>query len=1097
MDESTLASLLTLNAPQALASNQKNLKKLGGPDGILDLLETSLHDGIASDSIASRESTFGQNFTPSAPPPTFLSLLIDSVVEDATVQILIVSALVSLAVGVYDDPSSGWIEGTAIIAAVVIVAFVTAGNDYQKEQQFRKLEDVAVSAKDVKVIRDGETHELSSKEVVVGDVVLLEPGDKIPADGILTLCDAGGVVTDESSLTGEIDGVEKANFDTKTDPFLLSGCNVSSGSGHMVVIAVGKHSQWGVIKASLEKEQAQTPLQEKLDDMAAMIGYIGMAAAAATFIALMVIRFLAIKNNTLDLSTDEGWFQTILEAFIIAVTIVVVAVPEGLPLAVTISLAFSTKKMLKDNNLIRHLHACETMGNATNICSDKTGTLTENKMKVVDGVFGEVTFNNTSTLSSDVKLRVVECIANCSTATVESGTNHVIGNKTEGGMLLMLQHEEWKTERDYHQIRDASRFGENGGGRIFPFSSEKKSMSVLVDANAPQTATSNGNEHTKSTPRKSTRGKKAAPAASADASFRLYHKGAAERVLENCDFYTAKNGEVKKMTAAKKKEFNKYIHQYALRALRCIALTHRDDCQEDVDVHTIDGETCADELENGLTLDAIVGIADPLRPEVPGAISVCHRAGITVRMVTGDNLETAVAIAKEAGIMTEDGIAMEGAEFRELTPAQLDEILPNLQVLARSSPNDKMILVQRLNGALLPEDEEAWKLLHPLNNWKKDKDKLLPGYAAEWKAARENGVGEVVGVTGDGTNDGPALKAADVGMSMGISGTDVAKDASDIVILDHNFTSFVKAVLWGRSVYDNIRKFLQFQLTVNVVALTITFVSSVGGYAPPLNAVMMLWVNLIMDTMGALALGTEPPSDTLLMRRPYKRDASLISLPMWRNIFFQSVFQLILLGWLLFEGPEFFTCADGSKHHFTLLFNAFVFAQIFNEFNAREIGDTFDPLNNILKSPMFLGVIVSTIVGQYFIVEFGGDFTSTVPLTQEEWVITAMMGAFSVPLGLFMRIVPVSESESSFAGEKKEGQDEGASKQGLGEKIWNLLFIVFLMLVAYVVYEVQTEDRYDWDVDSCQKIVLELIDGWVDNYNSIDNPDLDVVKQEL
>ncbi|GMH91575.1 hypothetical protein TrVE_jg5534 [Triparma verrucosa] len=1083
MDESTLASLLTMNAPQALASNQKALKKLGGPDGLLDLLETSLHDGIASASISERTGTFGANFTPSAPPPTFLSLLIDSVVEDATVQILIVSALVSLAVGVYDDPETGWIEGAAIIAAVVIVAFVTAGNDYQKEQQFRKLEDVAVSAKDVKVIRDGETHELSSKEVVVGDVVLLEPGDKIPADGVLMLCDAGGVVADESSLTGEIDGVEKANFDnSKTDPFVLSGCNVTSGSGHMVVVAVGRHSQWGVIKASLEKEQAQTPLQEKLDDMAAMIGYIGMAAAAATFIALMAIRFLALKNNTIDLSSDEGWFAAVLEAFIIAVTIVVVAVPEGLPLAVTISLAFSTKKMLKDNNLIRHLAACETMGNATNICSDKTGTLTENKMKVVDGVFGEVDFADAGTLSADVKTRVVECIANCSTASVESGTNHVIGNKTEGGMLLMLQSAEWKTERDYHQIRDASRFGEVGGGRIFPFSSEKKSMSVLVDVNASAAAANGG--------KKSTRGKQAAAAGS---SFRLYHKGAAERVLENCAFYTTKNGDVKKMTAAKKKAFNKYIHEYALRALRCIALAHRDDCQDDVDVHTIDGETCAEELEHGLTLDAIVGIADPLRPEVPGAIKVCQRAGITVRMVTGDNLETAVAIAKEAGIMTEDGIAMEGAEFRELTPAQLDEILPNLQVLARSSPNDKNILVQRLNGALLPEDEEAWKALHPLANWKKDKDKLLPGYVAEWKAARENGVGEVVGVTGDGTNDGPALKAADVGLSMGISGTDVAKDASDIVILDDNFTSIVKAVLWGRSVYDNIRKFLQFQLTVNVVALTITFVSSVGGYAPPLNAVMMLWVNLIMDTMGALALGTEPPSESLLLRRPYKRNSSLISLPMWRNIFFQSVFQLILLGWLLFEGPEFFTCADGSKHHFTLLFNAFVFAQIFNEFNARDIGDTFDPLNKILKSPMFLGVIVSTIVGQYCIVEFGGDFTSTVPLTQEEWVITAMMGAFSVPLGLFMRLVPISESESSFAGEKKEGQAEAGSKQGLGEKIWNLLVIAFLGLSAYVIYEVQTEERYGWDVVSCQKIVLELVDGWVENYNSIDNPDLDVV----
>ena len=358
---------------------------------------------------------------------------------------------------------------------------------------------------------------------------------------------------------------------------------------------------------------------------------------------------------------------------------------------------------------------------------------------------------------------------------------------------------------------------------------------------------------------------------------------------------------------------------------------------------------------------------------------------------------------------------MTGEQFRKLTPAQLDEKLPRLQVLARSSPEDKHILVQRLNGALIPKTEEEWIERHPGKDYATQKDLLLPGYYSEWAASR-NGVGEVVGVTGDGTNDGPALKAADVGLSMGISGTDVAKNASDIIIMDDKFSSIVKAVLWGRSVFDNIRKFLQFQLTVNVVALTITFLSAVVGYQPPLNAIMMLWVNLIMDTMGALALGTEPPGADLLNRQPYKRDASLISLPMWRNILIQSSYQLGMLIFLLKEGPGIFGCVDGSEHHFTIIFNAFVFCQVFNEFNAREIGDIFSPFKNLGTSPMFLLVIVFTVIAQYLIVEFGGEFTQTTHLTSHEWVVCVLLGAGSIPVGFLMRLFPVSEDPESFAG---------------------------------------------------------------------------------
>lgn len=358
----------------------------------------------------------------------------------------------------------------------------------------------------------------------------------------------------------------------------------------------------------------------------------------------------------------------------------------------------------------------------------------------------------------------------------------------------------------------------------------------------------------------------------------------------------------------------------------------------------------------------------------------------------------------------------------------------------------------------MPATEEEWLKVHPGKDFETYQDKLLPGYLDEWAESR-GGVGEVVGVTGDGTNDGPALRAADVGLSMGMSGTDVAKKASDIIIMDDRFSSIVKAVLWGRSVFDNIRKFLQFQLTVNVVALTITFLSAVAGYQPPLNAVMMLWVNLIMDTMGALALGTEPPSIELLDRRPYRRDASLISLPMWRNILCQSVYQLMVLVFLLNRGPDIFGCEDGSTHHFSLIFNAFVFCQVFNEFNAREIGDRFDPIRYIGKSQMFLMVIFFTVVAQWLIIEYGGDFTQTYPLNLEEWQYTVSLGAGSIPVGLFMRLIPVSEDPESFAGIERKGDRKK------GQQSWLTVLVLFLIPVfGAIVYQLFKEiDELDED----------------------------------
>merc|ERR1711871_1066075 len=381
---------------------------------------------------------------------------------------------------------------------------------------------------------------------------------------------------------------------------------------------------------------------------------------------------------------------------------------------------------------------------------------------------------------------------------------------------------------------------------------------------------------------------------------------------------------------------------------------------------------------------------------------------------------------------TEGGEALEGPTFRKMTPAQLDKILPKLQVLARSSPDDKHTLVTRLNGKALPKNQEEWEALHPGLSWETDRNNVLPGYTEEWKAIY-GGDGEVVGVTGDGTNDAPALKAGDVGLSMGLSGTDVAKEASDIVILDDKFSSIVKAVLWGRCVYDNIRKFLQFQLTVNVVALVLVFVAACTAGATPLNAFMMLWVNLIMDTMGALALGTEMPKLELLNRKPYKRSAPLVSRPMMRNILSQSLYQLVVLFVFMYEGPQLLgtnngdqcvfvkegatVCTQADYTHYTVIFNAFVFCQIFNEFNARSIGDNWKAsFSGLLTNPMFLLIIFISIVVQIIFVQFFGNYTKTAGLSLTHWGISVAIGAGSIPLGVLMRFIPIREDEKTFRG---------------------------------------------------------------------------------
>ncbi len=643
---------------------------------------------------------------------------------------------------------------------------------------------------------------------MAGDIVKLSAGDKVPSDGvILSCCD---LTCNESALTGEPEDCVKSTLPAKAaadvDPFVLSGTTVSSGYCDMLVTSVGDKSRWGKTKAALAVESEDTPLQEKLDTLAAQIGVGGLIAAGATFAVLMVQWFWFPENREPEMTL----LKYVIRAAIMAVTIVVVAVPEGLPLAVTISLAYSTQKMMADNNLIRVLAACETMGNATNICSDKTGTLTQNKMVCTDAWIAGKLYESVPGLGEvppQLAEQIVAGVCLNSTAHLSHTENddtkggdgavtEVLGNKTEGALLLMAR-DAFKVK--YVAVRNEN-FIVSRGDKIFSFNSDRKCMSALLFADhvtvfdgvsqASPSAPSKGKKKEtaaepsaaddsaasggakKAADKKKAKGKSSASASSSSASTSssscsVYCKGAPELILGKCSTYTNSDGREVTLTNAVLDKIKSSLLQMSAKSLRTVALAHR----STISVETAQSNDL-DEIESGLNLDAIYGIRDPIRPDVPRAVAMCQNAGIIVRMVTGDNIETARAIAKECGILTEDGVCLEGPEFRKLTPRQLDGILPRLQVLARSTPNDKLLLVTRLNGHNLPKSREEWEADHPGCSWANDRDKLLPGYFEEWALYPPRQCGEVVGVTGDGTNDGPALKAADVGLSMGLTGTD-------------------------------------------------------------------------------------------------------------------------------------------------------------------------------------------------------------------------------------------------------------------------------------------------------------------------------------
>ncbi|XP_069500010.1 plasma membrane calcium-transporting ATPase 2 isoform X7 [Ambystoma mexicanum] len=1013
-----LRSLMELRGTEGVVKIKEHF---GDMDGLCRHLKTSPTEGLPGTDadLEKRRQVYGHNFIPPKKPKTFLQLVWEAL-QDVTLIILELAAIISLGLSFYQPPGeanadcaagtggaedegesqAGWIEGAAILLSVVCVVLVTAFNDWSKEKQFRGLQSRIEQEQKFTVIRGGQVIQIPVAEMVVGDIAQVKYGDLLPADGIFI--QGNDLKIDESSLTGESDQVRKS---VDKDPMLLSGTHVMEGSGRMLVTAVGVNSQTGIIFTLLgasegeeekkdkkvkqhdgaaamemqplksaeggegedkEKKRVHMPkkeksvLQGKLTKLAVQIGKAGLVMSAITVIILVlyfaVETFVISKRPWLTECTPI-YIQYFVKFFIIGVTVLVVAVPEGLPLAVTISLAYSVKKMMKDNNLVRHLDACETMGNATAICSDKTGTLTTNRMTVVQAYMGDVRYKeipDPDALPAKALNLLVDAISINSAYTTKVlppengvGLPRQVGNKTECGLLGLLL----DLKRDYQPIR--SQIPEEKLYKVYTFNSARKSMSTVIKL--------------------------------PDNSFRMYSKGASEIVLKKCGRILDTAGEPRVFRPRDRDEMvKKVIEPMACDGLRTICIAYRDF----PGTPEPDWESENDIL-NELTCIAVVGIEDPVRPEVPDAIKRCQRAGITVRMVTGDNINTARAIAIKCGIIHpgEDFLCIEGKEFNrrirnekgEIEQERIDKIWPKLRVLARSSPTDKHTLVKGIIDS-----------------------------TAEQR--------QVVAVTGDGTNDGPALKKADVGFAMGIAGTDVAKEASDIILTDDNFSSIVKAVMWGRNVYDSISKFLQFQLTVNVVAVIVAFTGACITQDSPLKAVQMLWVNLIMDTFASLALATEPPTEALLLRKPYGRNKPLISRTMMKNILGHAVYQLTLIFTLLFAGEHIFTIDSGRNaplhsppsEHYTIIFNTFVLMQLFNEINARKIHGERNVFDGIFKNPIFCSIVVGTFGVQIIIVQFGGKPFSCSPLQLDQWMWCIFLGIGELVWGQVIATIPTS-----------------------------------------------------------------------------------------
>lgn len=1131
--------------------------------------------------------------------PAYLKLVWDGL-HDLTILLLIAAAIVSLILGIAfeEDKSTAWIEGAAILVAVTVVVNFQAWTDYNNARTFRAQYLELDSAKRVNVIRQGELQTIHPRELVVGDVLRLEAGSVLPADGVLI--EGRALKLDESALTGESKLLDKTTWAISTDltkeqkssPFMLSGTSVVNGNGRMLVVAVGVNSLQGQILAavvgqdksesnktvpensrkampsiteggrsnidteiqlpslesnffaaaedsykassmrvsqfSIKSQRTIAPdgkilaeatvrkgrynriccgsdgsnkslvdggtLSDKLDTLALRIGKVGVTVGVAVFIVMcarwaveefgdqqgvcnyfdtnVTICAKARSNygcvvDVSNSSCSRAWngaedISRILRFFITAITILVVVVPEGLPLAVALSLSLSMRRMARENNQVKNMDSSETMGSATTICTDKTGTLTENRMTVVrvniadnefkpldESIGAQLMASNAVSESITKKLKECCSLATSPSSIVEGRTQR--GNATDCALLRLVQDmgHDWKQARAVCKPAQPSL---DWGVHAFPFSSSRKRSSIVV--------------------------------ALPSGGFRVYSIGAPQYILDTCTNIIDMTGAVASIDNASRESIETVLESYAHQAMRTIGLAYRDlpsppsggwdQPSGSHDKASGDGEEDVVLLfaaEEGLTLLGVVGIEDPLRPSVVEAVKKCYTAGVDVRMCTGDALETAVAISLQCGILRQrdmkagpngrlypkECFAMTGAEFDEriherdhskplvwrraydfktkkfgemrappfkvdvngdkiVNMKRFDEVWPRLRVLARCLPEDKLNLVRGVRRSELFKDKRKCDELE-----EEFGIKIFPDH-------------QVVAVTGDGTNDAPALKAADVGFAMGIVGTDIAKQACDIILLDDNFASIVTAIKWGRNVFDSISKFVQFQLTVNFVAIVVACVGAFAFNRSPLGPVQMLWVNLIMDSFAAFALATDPPSPELLDRAPYGKKRPIISLVMACNIIGQGFFQILVIllilwnpqwipdgNWAVGNVPGYppnkdnvlYDVENDVNHHssegsihWTVIFNTFVMMQLANQFNARKLQTShrlkttlaeWNVFQDITKNPLFIFIFSFEFIGQVLIIQFADTAFSVKALSGPQWLFCIGLGLISFP----------------------------------------------------------------------------------------------------
>ncbi|TBU12177.1 calcium-translocating P-type ATPase [Hamiltosporidium tvaerminnensis] len=829
---------------------------------------------------------------------SFWSILINNM-NDKTLFLLLFASIMSFVVGAYKiinfSEKYSWIEGTSILVAVIVIVLIGTLNEYSQENLFGKM-DKKNTDYNVKVFCNNAFDTKKSSKLMTGEIIYLEPGDIIPADCILVSNDK--ITCDESMISGESETVEKK---IKNDIFLTSGTYVTEGSAKALILAVGTHSVKGKIMKNMIKPSKKTPLEVKIEDLSQNL------ARKAIYVSLLLFLSHTIKGIIFRTSYD---LNRIMEILIESISIIVMAVPEGLPMAITIALSFGTKRMLKDNNLVRDVSACETMNNTNYICTDKTGTLTKNEMAVkyiyTDNIKIEITniygHQNVSVLRriekhTSLNHTIKNIVLNCSA--FENKEGKYIGSKSESALLDILK----KDDIDYKFIRKRHKIIAR-----HTFSSDTKYMSTMIKY----------------------KGK-----------YVVYFKGAPEVILENCKF-EMKNDVLKPFYIVSLMDF---LEEADRMCYRTMVMSY-------IELDTFDPQAIIIGKYKTTFLIAIA-LEDPLRPEVSEKIIQCKEAGINLVMLTGDNLFMAEYLAKKLKILTPSYYCISGEELRSKSDDELERIIHKIKVVARANPLDKKRFVNILQKK-----------------------------------------GNIVAVTGDGSNDGPALKSADVGFGMGISGTDIAKEASSIILLDDDFSSLIKTVAWGRCINNSVRKFIQFQLTVTITTIGVAIVSSLlsSTTASAFSPIKLIWINILMDTLAALALSTDEPDDYLLRRSPEPKNAPIITRSMKLFIIMSSIYQFLLISLLYYLNL-------GN----TFIFNTFIFVQLFNEINARSLDPFHSPFIGILKNKIFIFTNLILAMLQIIVVQYAGIVFKTIPLTLNEMFATIFLGFTVIPYFIFIR----------------------------------------------------------------------------------------------